>query len=318
VPQSLAIDAWQHVAVTQAGGQVTIYLNGVAVATSGPNDFANAHLKDVPTGNHWLGKSKYGDEPFHGSVDDFQMYGRALSAGEIMTLAGVAGGEAVKPYNLITKYEFEETTGDKFLDTSGNGNDAMIPAYTTPTYGLSQVAGVKGQAYLSDGDFGYVAMPEGLVDGLTDFTWSVWINRQGPHVDNDWQQILSFGLDGNANGTYYSLIAQEGGSHFVRLGLRTIAGQEDTPNALTTMPDNTWTHVAVTRSTSTNPATFMIYLNGESTVQATSDKWLPAHVVNNWLGRSAWDDTLLNAAYDELRIYNRALNDASIKALATP
>ncbi len=82
---ALAIGAWTHVAVTLAGNTATIYVNGRAYATNTGVTLRPSSLG--VTVNNFIGKSQYADPAFQGSIDDFRLYGRALSAAEVLTLA---------------------------------------------------------------------------------------------------------------------------------------------------------------------------------------------------------------------------------------
>jgi len=79
---------WHHVAVTidTQATTTTIYVDGEPVASGGtaqlPRDMG------VTTQN-WIGRSQYSaDAYFLGSIDDFRIYDRALSAAEVRYLAG--------------------------------------------------------------------------------------------------------------------------------------------------------------------------------------------------------------------------------------
>ncbi|MBP8304138.1 MAG: discoidin domain-containing protein, partial [Phycisphaerae bacterium] len=79
---------WHHLAVVIDGGTqtVVIYLDGDPVA-SGPTQTLPRDL-GVTTQN-WLGRSQYDtDGYFGGALDEFRIYDRALSMGEVAYLAG--------------------------------------------------------------------------------------------------------------------------------------------------------------------------------------------------------------------------------------
>jgi alpha-L-arabinofuranosidase len=79
---ALTTGSWQHVAVTLSGNTGTLYVNGVAVGTN-----TNMTLRPSSLGSttqNYLGDSQYTADPaFLGSIDDFRIIGRALSAAEI-------------------------------------------------------------------------------------------------------------------------------------------------------------------------------------------------------------------------------------------
>jgi hypothetical protein len=82
---ALATGVWKHVAVTLSGTTGTLYVDGVQVAsnismTLKPSSLGNTNL-------NYLGRSQYSDPYLQGSLDDFRIYNRALSASEIAALA---------------------------------------------------------------------------------------------------------------------------------------------------------------------------------------------------------------------------------------
>jgi hypothetical protein len=86
-PAPLAV-GWHHVAITidTQAKATTIYVDGERIAAGGtavlPKDMGN-------TTQNWIGRSQYSaDAYFFGSIDDFRIYNRALSAAEVRYLAG--------------------------------------------------------------------------------------------------------------------------------------------------------------------------------------------------------------------------------------
>jgi autotransporter-associated beta strand protein len=82
---ALPTNVWTHVAVTLSGSKGVLYVNGVAVGTNSTMTLTPASL-GVTTQNY-IGKSQYNDPYFNGQVDEFRIYSRALSPGEVATLA---------------------------------------------------------------------------------------------------------------------------------------------------------------------------------------------------------------------------------------
>ncbi|MEO5714444.1 MAG: LamG-like jellyroll fold domain-containing protein [Luteolibacter sp.] len=72
---------WAHVAIVLSGGTGRIYLNGNLVGENTAMTLTPSSLGS--TTQNYLGKSQWADPYFNGSIDDFRIYSRALSASEI-------------------------------------------------------------------------------------------------------------------------------------------------------------------------------------------------------------------------------------------
>jgi fibronectin type 3 domain-containing protein/regulation of enolase protein 1 (concanavalin A-like superfamily) len=83
---ALTAGTWTHVAVTRSGNTVSLYVNG-SLAGSGTITLKPSDLGT--TTQNYLGKSQFNDPYLNGSLDEFRLYSRAFSAGEIATLATV-------------------------------------------------------------------------------------------------------------------------------------------------------------------------------------------------------------------------------------
>jgi hypothetical protein len=77
---------WAHVAITLAGTDLTLYLNGQAVATA--QNFRFPPFQLGHTTQNYIGRSQYaGDPTFNGMIDDFRIYNGAASAADIQALS---------------------------------------------------------------------------------------------------------------------------------------------------------------------------------------------------------------------------------------
>jgi Concanavalin A-like lectin/glucanases superfamily len=93
----LPLGAWHHVAVVLLSSGTTytgnLYVDGTQVGTKTGMTLSPASLGT--TTNNWIGKSQYYATPptpdpyLDGSIDDFRVYGRALSQAEIQVLAAM-------------------------------------------------------------------------------------------------------------------------------------------------------------------------------------------------------------------------------------
>ncbi|MEM7164110.1 MAG: LamG-like jellyroll fold domain-containing protein [Planctomycetota bacterium] len=79
---SLPTATWVHVAVTYNGAQMTIYQNGVAVASRAKQ----GSLATAPGVPAWIGDNPGGGRAFDGRMDDVRILDRALEAGEVLEL----------------------------------------------------------------------------------------------------------------------------------------------------------------------------------------------------------------------------------------
>jgi hypothetical protein len=126
-PKTLPLNQWSLVTVTVAGTTGTLYVNGQVVAT---NTAMTIHPSAFgQSTRNYIGKSQYsGDPALNGTVDDLNVYNRALSADEVAALAGGQAGAG-----NVVHYAFDETGGTTLVDSSGNGRNGTVVAGTGST-----------------------------------------------------------------------------------------------------------------------------------------------------------------------------------------
>ncbi|MFW6725107.1 ThuA domain-containing protein [Streptomyces sp. MAR4 CNY-716] len=121
--QPLPTDGWQHVAVTLSGTKGTLYLNGEPIGTNDNMTLTPADLGQTPQNR--IGDSQWDADPLlNGSVDDFNLFDRALTQSEVQSLTTKPGGDAGG--GNVAWYKFDEDGGTAVTDSSGQGNDAYI------------------------------------------------------------------------------------------------------------------------------------------------------------------------------------------------
>jgi hypothetical protein len=76
---AISTGLWTHLAVVCLNNVTTIYLNGVLDSSSGQSPTSGAQSTFLFGGNYW--------GPFEGFMDDYAIWHRALTAGEIRTLS---------------------------------------------------------------------------------------------------------------------------------------------------------------------------------------------------------------------------------------
>jgi Concanavalin A-like lectin/glucanases superfamily/F5/8 type C domain len=125
--QPLPANQWTHFAVTLQGNTGTLYVNGQPVGTNTNMTLRPSSLGQTP--NNWIGRSQYPDPNFNGTVDDFQIYDRALSAAEVVALGSSPGA------GNVASYKFDEESGTTAVDSSGNGRDGTVGILTSTAEG---------------------------------------------------------------------------------------------------------------------------------------------------------------------------------------
>ncbi|MFF3846630.1 family 43 glycosylhydrolase [Streptomyces sp. NPDC002328] len=126
---------WRHVTVTLDGatGTMVLYVDGVeaARATTGvkPSELYDS-AKDY---SGYIGRSLYAADPyFGGEVDDFRVYGRALSAAEVMELSGNTAGIAKATHPSLKVDAIVDDAHSRITLPMKEGTDltALAPQFT--------------------------------------------------------------------------------------------------------------------------------------------------------------------------------------------
>ena len=209
------------------------------------------------------------------------------------------------PSNLLMQLKFDETSGATAWDSTyhgWNGTTVNSPAWTT---------GKLGNAIsLASGSSQYLTIPSGMVSGLSDFTFSTWVNLNSL---NTWARIFDFGM-GTTN---YMMLTTSSGAGKMRYEIVNGGVSQQVNSSTIVTGTGAWTHVAVTLSGSVGT----LYINGTVAGTNSAMTLTPSDLGNttqNWIGRSQWSaDPYLNGLVDDFRIYTRALSASEIASMAS-
>ncbi|MFC5469583.1 LamG-like jellyroll fold domain-containing protein [Cohnella suwonensis] len=291
---ALTTGVWKHIAVTLSGTTGKLYVDGVEVATNSGMTLKPSSLGS--TNQNYIGKSQYSDPYLNGSVDDFRIYNRTLTAAEVSAIAGPP------PSGFVANYLFNETSGTTAADSSGNGKTATLNGTA------AWAAGKSGNGLSLSGTSAYASLPTGIVGALNDFTVATWVKVNS---SADWARIFDFGT----GTTSYMFLTPKAGGSGLRFAISTGgSGAEQQLNAAA-LTTGVWKHVAITLSGTTGK----LYVDGVEAASNSSMTLKPSSLGNtnlNYIGKSQYADPNLNGVIDDFRIYNRALSASEIAALA--
>jgi hypothetical protein len=167
----------------------------------------------------------------------------------------------------------------------------------------------NGMLMLNGAGGGYVNLPGGLVSGSSAVTLEFWATFG---TGGAWERVVDFGNISGSSGIQYFFYSPHTSLNGQRMELSTnTTTTYDIPGTL----DNRQVHVVCIVDPTNNYAA--VYTNGvlESSLTATWPAFKSVSTAWSFIGRSLFSsDAYLNAAIDELRIYDGRLTPAEIAA----
>ncbi len=222
-----------------------------------------------------------------------------------------AGQITLPPNNLglVGYWSFEDATGTKATDFSGNGNTGTL------TNGPAWIAGKVGKAVSFDGSNDYVTVPNSssLALGTGDFNVSMWLKTT--------TSASSFLLNKyiNGEGQFAILInfAGYGGSGGKVTFYTYKSGSEVYRPSSIAVNDGLWHHLSFVRTgTTLNIYIDGVLSNGTQTGSTALDVTSTGALGIGYNGYDSPDDSgYTNGTLDDIRIYSRALSTTEISNL---
>ena len=231
----------------------------------------------------------------------------------------VADGEtySYQVYAVDKSYNYSETTGSVSAMASGNDdcvmylpfeytlNDTTVHGNHCALYGEKNwLAGKVGvSAIRLNGTDNFIQLPY-TVANHDQLTIACWVNWRG---GSTWQRIWDFGT-----GTSQYMFLTPKGDNGMRFAIKDDGAEQQI--TVTTLPVNTWVHLAVTIGSDGA----RLYVNGELKGTNTNVTISPNDLrpMLNYIGRSQFaSDPNFKGSIDDFRIYNYALSTDEIKAL---
>jgi hypothetical protein len=278
VTEALNPNVWYHIAVTfdTSSKEIRIYINGVLKNTQSTWDGTFSSGVDNVLIGDAVDSGTFG---WGGYIDEVKIYNFKLSESQIVMeynggkslQAGILStdesgnrdksssreicvpGDTSTCNAPVAEWKFEEASGNKVYDTSGNGLDGDI------VNSVERTTGKYGKGVHFDGGTGYINVPHNnlLNPGTGSYSWELWTKIDKWPVDwNDYVTIYQKSTGNMANGyllstyptpEFFSIISNTTGTDF----------QSDSYDA---KPTGNWYHIVQVWNTDTNKQ--MLYING--------------------------------------------------------
>jgi len=130
------LNTWVHLAVTQSGNTASLYINGALVSTNTSLTIKPSNLGSTTL--NYLGKSQFSADPmFKGSIDDFRIINRALSASEIAKLKNAANQTIT--FNAIPQKQM----GDVDFDPAATASSGLLVSYSSSNTAVATIVNNK-------------------------------------------------------------------------------------------------------------------------------------------------------------------------------
>jgi len=286
------IGKWVHVSFVQDGTEWKYYQNGTEIELSGTNgDYCTNHLT---VNKAWIGRSAWSEVYWNGTIDDVQIYNRALSETEIealydsnrVDLTFAHGETGLENDGLVLYMPFEDGSGTHVSDWSGMNNDGVASSTTW-------VTGKYGGGIEFNGVSSYVQIPDrDVLDVSEEFTLSAWIK---PDTTSGTHSII------RKSGAYVLYYSSELDFYNWADSSRLQCPTENTP-------EGQWSYVTAVW----NGTHKIIYVNGRECVSEVSTDFV-TNTNNVGIGATGEGETyFFDGIIDEAKIYNRALTEREV------
>ncbi|TXT40238.1 MAG: branched-chain amino acid ABC transporter2C amino acid-binding protein [Comamonadaceae bacterium] len=230
--------------------------------------------------------------------------GQVLVAGGASNLVLLSSAELFGPSSAgapaVGYWKFDNSV-NLGLDSSGNHNDGVVnTAYVTAMSG-----GVSsGAAQFAEGSNSGIRVPHSASLNISsNLTAMAWVKLDGTNTDNG-NAVLAKGDSGGASEpfVFFATRSDSGGQMSVSGGF----GKFDSGY---TVPNNQWTHVAVTL----DGASIRFYANGSLVNTQSYNGNMQQNTESLYIGASPWGSVEdFSGLMDEVKLYDRTLSASEI------
>jgi hypothetical protein len=186
------LNTWTHLAITQSGNTVSLYVNGELAASNTGITLKPSGLG--ATSQNYIGKSQWADPLLKGSVDEFRIYNYGLSDEEVK---GLANGKEIKRVQTISFQPFADMkVGDEDKAPVASASSSLPVSFSSSDENVATI--VDGKVHIAGGGTAVItAMQEGNEIYKADPSVTQSLNVFIPPVVKT--QNLQVEADGNGN-----------------------------------------------------------------------------------------------------------------------
>jgi len=237
-----------------------------------------------------------------GKIYDTTWWGNTGESNGWGNIYPVSGGTSTLLDGLVSRYNFNESSGD-LLDQTGSNDGTVVGATQT------------GTEYSFDGVNDYVTLTgyKGIT-GTAARSFSFWFK---PDTNDVSEYIIAYGSDNGADHGKSFIILKRS----TNLMLFTAYGSSLVEGS-TTINSGYWYHCVITMEDGDNSDDLKIYVNGSRETETTTGSVAinTLSEIDFTLGKniqSGQPSSFLDGSMDNLRIYNRAISAAEVTAIYT-
>jgi hypothetical protein len=228
-------------------------------------------------------------------------------------VTAIVAADVLTSTNLL-HWTFDEDAGTNVDDTSGAGNNGVFAG--TPTWTTN---GIYGGAlnFAGGNDFVRQATNKSFLNGLREFTLSLWIKTGTTNVDGG----FFAGADTTSTNQTLSMVARRlascgANSNVIEVTVPTTRGVVHRISASDAIRPLEWENITLTWS---NTATPSLYINGQPD-QPRAGMVAESGLLTNcpeFIVGQGWTDSpgSWNGSVDDVRLFRRALNANEVLAL---
>ena len=290
----LALNTWTYVTMVHDGAKDIIYFNGVQVSQKTSTGALDKTKYPLGIGYDPINNSNFFDT---GSLDDIEIYNRALSATEIAALYAAQNVAPTVGGNLVADYKASGNAND----ATAYGNNAVVNGAQLTTDRFNKA----NQAYSFDGVTQSLLAANSPQLNSPFTTISFWVNPKSLPASGE-VYLLSHG---GYQERWKISLPNHGKPVFTTHAGGVCCSDLDSGTPLVV---GTWTHVVMVH----DGAKDIIYFNGVKVSEKTSTGNLDTTTKPLGIGYDPiGNGNYFNGSLDEIEIYNVALSAAEIATL---